>query len=328
MDWKDVLPIVEKYANVFFKDNKYVPLIMSQIEAESDFDSKAVSSAGAKGLMQLMPATAAELANKLNLTNYNLFEPNINIQLGIKYLSEQYERFKNIDMALAAYNAGPGTVEEHNGIPDYPDTKAYIKKIIDDEHVWRAKIDSINKTLPASNNNYHKDFVSYVLSHYSSFEPDIRPACANFVSKMLRGIRKDFQGDNWVPDWTEKFGFKKVINPQPGDLIIYNNTDRSLLDRTHIGIVLDPSKKEQIDFSASLDKPIIRNWDSTFPCPASIWGFLDPFSDLENSVKKNYNTIIVNIHDGKFSVRNIDSVGNSKDVTKESYITLEIKIPE
>ena len=100
-------------------------LIKAIIRAESGGDPDAVSSKGALGLMQLMPETARELMV------YNPFDPAENIWGGSKYLSWLMENFDgDIIAALAAYNSGPGTVERYGGIPPYPETIQYIKRVL------------------------------------------------------------------------------------------------------------------------------------------------------------------------------------------------------
>jgi soluble lytic murein transglycosylase len=95
-------------------------LVMAVIMAESSFREGAVSRAGAQGLMQLMPATATELAAQLgvNIENVDIFDPLINISLGTQYLAQLIALFDGeIDTALAAYNAGRGNVA--NWLADY-----------------------------------------------------------------------------------------------------------------------------------------------------------------------------------------------------------------
>ena len=106
----DYLEYVEKYADEYNVD-KY--LIYAIIKAESNFDEKAVSSKGAKGLMQLMQTTAEEIAEKINIevSEENILEPDININLGTKYISILIKKYENINLALAAYNAGSGNVD-------------------------------------------------------------------------------------------------------------------------------------------------------------------------------------------------------------------------
>jgi soluble lytic murein transglycosylase-like protein len=108
-------------------------LIRAVIRAESAFNQRAVSPKGARGLMQLMPATAAELGVA------DSFDPAANVEAGARYLRELLARHNNdLAKALAAYNAGPGAVERHRGIPPYRETIAYIRRIITDFN--RAKL--------------------------------------------------------------------------------------------------------------------------------------------------------------------------------------------
>ena len=100
-------------------------LIRAVIKAESDFDHRAVSQKGAQGLMQLMPQTATKM--KVG----NPFNPEENIFGGTRYLSLLLERFDNDErLALAAYNAGPEKVKDYQGIPPYPETKSFVRKVL------------------------------------------------------------------------------------------------------------------------------------------------------------------------------------------------------
>ena len=109
-------------------------LVKAIIAIESCFDRKAISSVGARGLMQLMPATAKELGVK------DSFDANSNIRGGIKYFSQMLARFNNnTELALAAYNAGPHAVEKYGGIPPYAETKGYVKKVLKRYKKYNAK---------------------------------------------------------------------------------------------------------------------------------------------------------------------------------------------
>ncbi|HVY97627.1 MAG TPA: lytic transglycosylase domain-containing protein [Solirubrobacterales bacterium] len=100
-------------------------LLAGLIKAESGFDPNAGSPAGAQGLTQLMPETA----NSLGVTNP--LDPEQAIEGGARLLHEHLEKFDgNAELALAAYNAGPGAVEQYGGIPPYPETQSYVKKVL------------------------------------------------------------------------------------------------------------------------------------------------------------------------------------------------------
>jgi soluble lytic murein transglycosylase-like protein len=100
-------------------------LIHSIIRTESNYNSHAVSRKGAKGLMQLMPTTARIYGVK------DVFDPVQNIEGGVKYLNDLVKLYKkNTKRVLAAYNAGQEAVKKYGGIPPYPETKNYIKKVM------------------------------------------------------------------------------------------------------------------------------------------------------------------------------------------------------
>lgn len=97
-------------------------LFLRLVQQESNWNPTARSHKGAIGLAQLMPFTARDLG-------VNPHDPNENLNGGARYLAEQYRKFGSWRLALAAYNAGPGAVEKHNGVPPYRETRDYVRKI-------------------------------------------------------------------------------------------------------------------------------------------------------------------------------------------------------
>jgi soluble lytic murein transglycosylase-like protein len=122
-----------------------VELLASVIRAESNGNVHAVSRAGARGLMQLMPGTA----NQLGVADSFRAEQNING--GTAYLNELLERYHdNLALALAAYNAGPAAVDKYHGIPPYRETRLYVARIIHDFNRRKAQTAAHSATLVAS----------------------------------------------------------------------------------------------------------------------------------------------------------------------------------
>ncbi len=114
-------------------------LVKAVIKAESNFNHKAVSKKGAKGLMQLMPRTASILGVN------DCFHPEDNIIGGIRHLGYLIDLFNgDIPLALAAYNAGEGAVARHRGIPPYPETRIYVQRVLDNYN--RYRLETINAT--------------------------------------------------------------------------------------------------------------------------------------------------------------------------------------
>lgn len=145
------LNYVQQYA---YEYNVPEPMILAVIKTESDFDPRAQSSAGAIGLMQLLPSTFLELTSDKhlseNLSEEDLYIPEINIKYGTYYLSLMHKQFdNNWDNALCAYNAGPGNVSKWLSDPEYSDgngnltyipfkeTRNYLKKVNKQTEIYR-----------------------------------------------------------------------------------------------------------------------------------------------------------------------------------------------
>ena len=100
-------------------------LVHAVITAESNYDPEALSRAGAMGLMQLMPGTARRFGVA------DPWDPEQNVHGGVRYLRELLDRFQNLKLALAAYNAGEGAVEQHgNQVPPYQETQTYVQRVM------------------------------------------------------------------------------------------------------------------------------------------------------------------------------------------------------
>lgn len=148
---KEYSKYVEKYSEEYNVDEN---LIYAVIKSESNFDSNAISSKNAIGLMQLMEDTALEICERIDLKiedeeiEEKLLEPEININIGTKYLSTLLQRYKNVELSIAAYNAGIGTVNnwvkkgtiqadgsDIENIP-YKETNNYVRKILRDYKIY------------------------------------------------------------------------------------------------------------------------------------------------------------------------------------------------
>lgn len=146
---KDYSEYVEKYSQMYNVDEN---LVYAIIKNESNFNSEAKSSAGAVGLMQIMEETAHDVSGELEIKEYNLYSPNDNIQIGTKYFSYLLEKYKEPSLALAAYNAGLGNVDnwikkgiiksdgtDYENIP-FKETNMYVRKILRDYEIYISKI--------------------------------------------------------------------------------------------------------------------------------------------------------------------------------------------
>jgi soluble lytic murein transglycosylase-like protein len=120
-------PMIARHSDAQNLDPK---LVRALIQAESGYNVKALSNKGAIGLMQLMPETASDL----NILNP--YDPDQNIKGGTMYLRQMLDHYAGkVELAIAAYNAGPGAVEKHRGIPPFAETRDYVKRVL---ALWRG----------------------------------------------------------------------------------------------------------------------------------------------------------------------------------------------
>ena len=147
---KEYSEYVSKYSQEYEVDEN---LIYALIKAESNFNANAVSAKDAQGLMQLMYSTAEDVAKKngIELTEENILDPEININIGTKYLSTLLKKYDCLEVALAAYNAGSGNVDrwiangtikaDGSDIENIPfkETNTYVRKIMRDYEIYIEK---------------------------------------------------------------------------------------------------------------------------------------------------------------------------------------------
>jgi soluble lytic murein transglycosylase-like protein len=124
------VPYADLFARAGARHGVDASLLAAVASQESSFDASAVSPAGAQGLMQFMPATAKGLG-------VNALDPTSAIDGAARYLSSLTKRFGSTDLALAAYNAGPGMVSRYGGIPPYPETQNYVRAVMTKAEAYR-----------------------------------------------------------------------------------------------------------------------------------------------------------------------------------------------
>lgn len=119
---RELEPVIRRHST---QQRLHPALIRAVIKAESNFDPRAISRAGAIGLMQLMPQTAARMDVR------DMYDPDDNVGGGTKYLRQLLDRFHgNLPLALAAYNAGENLVERYQALPPITETRQYVRKVL------------------------------------------------------------------------------------------------------------------------------------------------------------------------------------------------------
>ncbi len=116
----ELLGLIEQHASDRDLDPR---LVQAVVQVESGYNARALSNKGAMGLMQLMPGTARDLAVE------DPWDPVQNVRGGTAYLRQMLDRFGDLDLALAAYNAGPEAVVRHAGVPPFEETRNYLRKV-------------------------------------------------------------------------------------------------------------------------------------------------------------------------------------------------------
>jgi hypothetical protein len=126
------------YGSIIYREatkNQLAPeLVAAVVEAESDFRPRLISGKNAQGLMQIVPSTGELLGAG------NLFDPEQNIAAGSKYLKYLIDRFGDLHLALAAYNAGEGNIEKFGGVPPFPETQNYVQRVSAHTRWYRQRV--------------------------------------------------------------------------------------------------------------------------------------------------------------------------------------------
>jgi len=183
-----------KWANQYGNQYGVDPaLLLAQIEQESNFNPNAVSSAGAQGLSQFMPATWAEEGLDANGNGKNPFDPEDSIKSQASYMSKIKNNWLNSNLrtwenTLAAYNAGAGAVNKFNGIPPYPETQNYVTSIMNKYSNKYGKC--TNSTLPqstptANSGEKNKKLTDYAKSHVWGQQSDTT-GCYRANKKLVK----------------------------------------------------------------------------------------------------------------------------------------------
>lgn len=235
---KNLFPTIKTNAEFYNVDPA---LIMAMIYQESGYNKKAVSSVGAIGLMQIMPDTGRDIAKNLKVENFTvngLYDSALNIKFGSYYISRQLVSFQTINLALAAYNAGPGTVQDHlktgRTLPE--ETRNYVKNILSFLPEFMTLIKEFEGEKYGSVIEAAKAFKGrqYKINHCAIAVNEVLLSCGIDVKRQY-GV----ENTAWVPEYEDQAGeLIQWKDRKPGDLVfLYYNP--SFNDFEHIGIIAE-----------------------------------------------------------------------------------------
>jgi hypothetical protein len=163
-------------------------LALAIAKVESDFNPKAISHAGAKGVMQIMPRTAEQV---FGVPRSRLFDPDVNIELGVKFIKKLLERYDDrLDIALSHYNGGSGVKNRHGKLSVMPATRDYVDKILDTQQGFLNHDSSLQHSNDSNNkNNLQHDNRVLLTSRFN--QPSINQSGISYMYANTGKIQTD-----------------------------------------------------------------------------------------------------------------------------------------
>lgn len=287
-------------------------LIASIIKQESNFNSRAVSHAGARGLMQLMPATARGLGVK------NSFNAAQNIDGGTKYIAQQLKAFGgDLNKALAAYNAGAGNVRKYGGIPPFKETQNYIKQVNRNLKAFGGAVGDTSKKMNDTSNYYLDKFkVTSKFGQQEGFRGaphkgvDLANGKQGDLVKALRGgkvITANYSksAGNWVVIQQDDGNVAKYMHMQKGlkvkagqnvkagqTLGKVGNTGNSTGAHLHIGLEKDGVAIDPMPYIQALSKESAQSLADVDTAKSEFNGLQKDILDVQDRIEELYYQIV------------------------------------